>query len=95
MKFPFFSQFTTKINHQDWNLYSVEEDFNRYFADKDSTEWRISDVNTEFKVQCIFLRILTCLKISAKSSLGLCILSKKINSPKQRRRSNFNQVKSI
>lgn len=65
MKFPFFSQYTIKINQNDWNLYSVEDDFNKYFPDKENCEWRISNVNADYKV------IIFSTKISLEISLSV------------------------
>ena len=50
MKFPFFSSLITNIKKDDWNLYSVEDDFNSFFPNKESCDWRISDVNIDYKV---------------------------------------------
>lgn len=50
MKLPFFCQLVSKIKPEDWNFSSVEDYFNRCFPDQNSCEWRISDVNKDFKV---------------------------------------------
>lgn len=50
MKLPFFCQLKSKINADDWNLYSVEEDFQNFFPNPENCEWRISDVNSDYQV---------------------------------------------
>ncbi|RNA33548.1 Myotubularin-related 9 [Brachionus plicatilis] len=50
MKLPFFCQMISNIKSEDWSFYSIENDFKRFFPDQDSCEWRISDVNNDFKI---------------------------------------------
>ncbi len=54
MKFPFFSRPSLKVVQSDWNLYSIQEEFDKYFKsadDKLDCDWRISEVNKNFTVR--------------------------------------------
>jgi hypothetical protein len=54
MKFPFFNRPSLKIVQSDWSLYSIQEEFDKYFKKTDGkldSEWRISEINKDFTVR--------------------------------------------
>ena len=50
MKFPFFNHINLKLVESDWNLYSIEEEFNKHFKGTDNISWRISEANINYSV---------------------------------------------
>ncbi len=61
MKFPFFSRPSLKIVESDWNLYSYQDEFEKYFKNSDGkldNDWRISEVNKDYAVKKSFIIII-------------------------------------
>ena len=61
MKFPFFSRPSLKIVETDWNLYSIQDEFEKFFKKSDEKlnyEWRISEVNKDYAVKYSFILLL-------------------------------------
>lgn len=50
MKLPFFNSTNFKPIEDGWNLYSIEKEFEIYFDNPATADWRISDVNANYSV---------------------------------------------
>ncbi|CAF0826541.1 unnamed protein product [Brachionus calyciflorus] len=50
MKLPFFCQVKSKINSCDWNIYTIEDDFKEFFPNEETCQWRISEVNNDYRI---------------------------------------------
>ncbi len=48
-KYPFYYKIDFKLIEDGWQSYTVESEYYKYFSHSDS-EWRLSDVNKNFKV---------------------------------------------
>lgn len=51
MKLPFFNTNTVKTCEEDgWNLYSIAKEFQLYFDNKETSDWRITDLNSNYSI---------------------------------------------